>query len=207
MDVLISGSRWRRVTAALLLPLLITACTSSTDRDVRVTASEGASEGASARLAAEPATAEPVPRDNAELIDYLGRQPFVTAEAGYRAAYLLWRGTSFDGDFAALRDELVAAGIADRVWNHAADQRLLAADVGYLVCRAGEINRSLNWSLLRLGRYAWRDLVLLRIAPNGGGELNYVSGGEFQGILRRADAYVAQRDAEGGTVELGAAPQ
>ncbi|MBI5864499.1 MAG: hypothetical protein HZB38_08325 [Planctomycetes bacterium] len=55
----------------------------------------------------------PCPQNsNAELMDYISDQPFVTAEAGYRATYVLWKGQPFEGDFAALAAELGQARIA-----------------------------------------------------------------------------------------------
>jgi hypothetical protein len=70
-------------------------------------------------------------------------------------------------------------------------------EVGYLMCRAAEIEQSLNWRLLRLGRYAYRDLRYLGIAGPGG-EFGLMSGGEFQGILRRTEDYM-----EDDTITLG----
>lgn len=141
--------------------------------------------------------AAPVPHGNVELIAYLGNQPFVTAEAGYRAAYLLHAGESFDGDFAALREELRTQALINPHWRHAAGDRLNRGEVGYLMCRAAEIEQSLNWRLLRLGRYAYRDLRYLGIAGPGG-EFGLMSGGEFQGILRRTEDYM-----ENDTITLG----
>lgn len=132
----------------------------------------------------------PVPTDSsAALMDYIGGQPLVTADAGYRAAYMLWQGEMFDGDFPALRRELIAAQVIDDCWNHASDTFLTRADVGYMVCRAADINTGLNWMLLGLGRYAYRELQYHQIAGPGG-ELSLVGGGEFQGIIRRADEYI-----------------
>jgi hypothetical protein len=156
---------------------------------------------------AEPTDMVPPPTDsNAALMEYVGDQPFVTADAGYRAAYVLWSGEVSADDFAALRARLVEAGLADRVWSHGPQSRLTRADVGYLVCRAAGVRTGVNWNLLGLGRYAYRELQYHGIAGPGG-DLGLVSGGEFQGILRKAEDYRARQAREGEAVELGARPQ
>lgn len=151
------------------------------------------------------ADAGPVPTDNAALLDYVGDQPYVTAEVGYRVAYILWKGDSFAGEYGELTDELVAGRIIDDCWNYGPHHRLARADIGYMVCRAANINTGLNWQLLGLGRYAYRELIYHDIAKPAG-ELGLVSGGEFQGIVRRADAYRAAHASASDQAQLGAAP-
>jgi hypothetical protein len=155
----------------------------------------------------EPAaTAEPVPVDNVELVSYIGRQPFITAEPAYRAAYLLRYGDAFTGDYDQLRTLLADEGLVGRSWQHPPTQRLNRGEIGYLLCRTAQIEQSLNWILFRLGRYAYRDLQLLGIAGPGG-EFSLVSGGEFQGILRRTENYMQENRIElAPDPVLGAAP-
>lgn len=131
------------------------------------------------------------PESNAELIEQIGNLPYLTAEPGYRAVYILWRGEPFAGDFDALAAELKAGGIASQAWRHRSDTFLDRAAVGYLVARACGIRTGLNWQLTGLGRYAYRELVYRGIAhPRS--EWSLISGGEFLGILSRAEEYLQQ---------------
>lgn len=138
-------------------------------------------------------TSDPPPTDSsAELTLYIGGQPYVTADAGYRAAYALWKGESFSGDFAALTSALEAGEIVSADWDLPADASLNRSAVGYMVCRACDIRTGINWHLTGHGRYAWRELLYRGIALSGG-ELGLISGGEFLGVLKRADEYLARR--------------
>jgi hypothetical protein len=131
-----------------------------------------------------------VPTDsNAELVDYIGNQPYVTAEAAYRAVYILWRGEVFEGDYDALVGELEEGRLIASGWHHAPDDFVDRAAVGYLVARACDIRTGLNWQLLGLGRYAWRELIYHRIA-HASSEYGLISGGEFLGVLARAEEYL-----------------
>lgn len=139
------------------------------------------------------ATDEPVPADqNAELIVFISDQPYVTAEAGYRAIHVLCTGAVFDGDYAALQSDLIERDVVARKWGHHPDECLDRAAVGYMVARAVEIRTGLNWQLFGLGRYAWRELIYRGIA-HPGSEYNLVSGGEFLGILARAEEFRFER--------------
>lgn len=152
------------------------------------------------RTTSQPA----VPREgNAALIAYISDQPLVTAEAAYRATYLLAKGASFAGDFEALADALRSDGLISKGWQYAADQFVDKAAIGFMICRACKIQTGVNWNLTGLGRYAWRELLFHRIAE-GGSEYGLMSGGEFVGLLLRADDYLRRTgkgQAEG--VELG----
>lgn len=140
------------------------------------------------------ATSQPVvPTDgSAALAEYIGAQPLLTAEPACRAAYTLWRGESFTGAYDALLGELRDGGIIPPGFDAPADQYVNRATVGFMICRACDIRRGVNWPLTGLGRYAWRELIYLNIA-RGGGELALVRGGEFLGILLRADDYLVRR--------------
>ena len=104
---------------------------------------------------------------------------------------MLWKGDDFAGDYAALRSKLESEGIVPQVWQHAADRPLTRADVGFLICRACGIHTGVWWNILPLGRFAYRELIYNDIARPGG-DYALVSGGEFQGILRRAERYLAR---------------
>lgn len=180
-----------------LLPLTcaLPGCQSTQPRSDAPTATEAA--------ATQPA----MPTDSsAALTSWLADQPFVTAEAASRAAYALWRGEMFDGDFAALRAELAAGGLVPRGWNAPADAHISRGVAARMVARAIDLPPGLDSWLTGLGRYAWRDLQFHNIAGPGG-ELPRISGGEFVGLLGRADEYRAQRE-RGRTpsVELGQRP-
>lgn len=138
------------------------------------------------------APALPAQDDNAGLLEYINDQPFITAEPGFRAVYILWRGVPFEGDFTALTAALESERIVDPLWNLAPDARLDRATVGVLVCRACGIRSGLNWFITGMGRYAYRELVYHEIAQPAG-ELAYVPGGEFVGILQRAEKWMTAR--------------
>ena len=136
------------------------------------------------------APTSPVPRaGTAELVLHIGDQPFVTAEPAYRAVYALAKGDSFSGDFAELTEKLRADGLIGKDWNYAADRCLDRGTVAFMVCRACKIQSGVNWMLTGLGRYAWRELQYKRIAGDGS-EYGLMSGGEFVGLLSRAEDYL-----------------
>jgi len=144
------------------------------------------------------APTNPVPRaGTAELVLHIGDQPFVTAEPAYRAIYALAHGESFAGDFAELTDKLRADSLIGKDWNYAADRCLDRGTVAFMVCRACKIQSGVNWMLTGLGRYAWRELQYKRIAGDGS-EYGLMSGGEFVGLLSRAEDYL-QHSGQGGT--------
>ncbi|MBN2447941.1 MAG: hypothetical protein JXO22_14510 [Phycisphaerae bacterium] len=153
------------------------------------------------------ATQQDVPTgSSAELMEYIGNQPFVTAETGYRAAHMIYFGEPFDGDFDELRSVLIANDVANRGWKHAEGDALTRSDIGFLICRACNIRTGVNWTLFGLGRYGYRELQYHQIAGPGG-EFALVSGGEFQGIVRRADEYQRRvGQAPAASAELGAEP-
>lgn len=133
-----------------------------------------------------------VPTDqNAELMEFIGEQPYVTAEPVYRAVYILWKGADsmFRGTYEELQSELEAARIIDPLWKLPPDTALDRATIGYMIARVCNIRTGLNWQLLGLGRYAYREVVYRGIAEPAG-DLGLVSGGEFLGILLRAEQYM-----------------
>jgi len=153
------------------------------------------------------ATTQPdVPREgNGALFEYVAGQPYVTVEPAYRAIYLLWKGDPLTGDFEALTQALVEARIVRPEWKYPPDAMIDRGSVGYLVCRAARVRSGLNWQLTGLGRYAWRELNYLGIATPIS-EYGYVPGGQFVGILSRAEDYVRGRGpGEVPRVELGPA--
>lgn len=154
----------------------------------------------------QPTSQAALPESNAELVEYIGGQPYVTAEPACRTIYALWKGETFTGSY----DELVVALKDGRIvpasWDHPADAHIDRAAAGYMICRACEIKSGVNWWLTGLGRYAWRELTYKGIA-RGGSEWKRVSGGEFLGLLVRADAYLVQRHRGNATsIELGTSP-
>lgn len=148
-----------------------------------------------------PADAPAAPASgNAALVEYIADQPFVTADAAYRAAYVLWKGSAFAGDYASLSAELVAHNIADRGWRFPANEYIDRGTAAYLVCRAADIRGGVNWTLTGLSRYAWRELQYRNIAgPES--DWGLIRGGEFLGIVQRADDERVRR--EGAQMQLG----
>jgi hypothetical protein len=160
------------------------------------------------RAAMPRTTTQPaVPTDtNAELVEYISDLPYVTAEAAYRAVYILANNEIFDGDFDTLAGEMKAGGLVGHGWGYGADSFVDRAAIGYLVARACGIRAGLNWQLTGLGRYAWRELIYRRIA-HPSGESGLISGGEFLGLLARAEEYVhSVGRAPGERAELGSEP-
>ncbi len=135
---------------------------------------------------------------SAALADYIADEPYVTVEPAYRATYALWKGEGFGGDFEALSAALREGHVISSGWQYDPQALIDRASVGYMFCRACEIRTGLNWRLTGLGRYAWRELQYRGIADPGS-EYGYVAGGQFVGMLSRAEQYVAKR-------EGGAAP-
>lgn len=152
-------------------------------------------------------SAEPLSEDaltsSGGLIEYIGNQPFVTAETGYRAAYAMAKGEMYSGDFESLQSTLVQQGIAREAWELSSGDPLRRAHVGYLICRAADIKTGLNWQLTGLERYAYRELAYLGIAK-GAGEYGLMPGGEFQGILTATEEYLSQGQTD--RVRLGPRP-
>lgn len=148
---------------------------------------------AGCRVTLMRSTTQPaVPTDqNAELMAFIGEQPYVTAEPAYRAVYILWKGADamFRGPYEELQAELEAARIIDPIWKLPPDTPVDRATVGYMIARVCNIRTGLNWQLLGLGRYAYREVAYRGIAEPAG-DLGLVSGGEFLGILLRAEQYM-----------------
>lgn len=155
------------------------------------------------RSASAPALPE---TGNADLMEYIGGLPLLTAEPAYRAVHILWKGEVFEGDFATLTGALEENRIVDPGWKHGPDTAVDRGAVGYMVCRAAQVRGGLNWTLTGLGRYAYRELVHHEIAAPAG-EFNLITGGEFLGIVARAEAYLHEREkAARPKVELGEEP-
>ncbi len=136
------------------------------------------------------ATQPAVPTEtNAELVEYISDLPYVTAESAYRAVHILSKGEVFQGDFGTLAAEMNTSGLIGNGWGHDADTFVDRAAVGHLVARACDIRTGLNWRLTGLGRYAHRELIYRGIA-HPSGEYGLISGGEFLGVLARAEEYL-----------------
>ena len=145
-----------------------------------------------------------VPDRNAELVQYITDQAYITAEPAYRAVYVLAKGDALEGEFDELSATLAADGLIGKSWDYAPQRCLTRADVGFMICRACRIRTGVNWTLTGLGRYAWRELIYHEIA-NGGDENRLMSGGEFVGILLRAEEYLTRtHQHERPPIELGA---
>jgi hypothetical protein len=185
------------ITAALIT-LALGGCRAMQSHDAP--ASQPAESSHSGALPSEAA------QSSAALMEYIGDQPYVTQDAGYRAAYTLWRGASFTGSFDALAEELRGGHIIGRSWRDDPQRLLTRIHAGYMVCRATGIKSGLNWRLFGHGRYAWRELIYREIAQPSS-EMNYISGGEFLGVITRADEYAAKRGrTPAPNLELGPRP-
>ena len=159
--------------------------------------------------AAGPHAANPVAvpsETNAELVEYISDQPYVSAEAAYRAVFILAKGEIFHGDYEALATEMRGNGLIGQTWSYASDTFVDRAAIGFLVPRACHIRSGLNWQVTGLGRYAYRELIFRRIA-HPSGELGLISGGEFLGVLARAEEYLRKAgESPEPTAELGEPP-
>lgn len=144
--------------------------------------------GCSSRNGSPAATQPAPPEGNAALLHYIADQPYVTADAGYRAIHILWKREPFVGSFDELTTSLRDGRIIGESWKHAPATRLTRADIGFMVCRACDIRTGINWVVTGMGRYAWRELQFKNIA-GGGGELGYIRGAELVSVLSRAGEY------------------
>ncbi len=161
--------------------------------------------GIATRPAAARGPATP-PRDNALLVAWIGDQPYVTAEAACRSIWWLWRGEAGPGSFEALLSGLREAGIAPPGWTPEPTDKIRRATAGYMLCRTIGLRSGLNWRLFGLGRYAWRELVYRGLALPAG-ELGFVRGGEFLGLLQRCEGWmIDRRRATYPHAELGSMP-
>lgn len=131
---------------------------------------------------------------SAELVRYISDQPFVTAEPAYRAIYALWKGEAFDGDFDALTTKMRTEKLIGKDWDYEPNRYLERGTIAFMVCRACRIKGGINWALTGLGRYAWRELQFKGIAGDGS-EYGLMSGGEFVGMLLRAEDYLQRTGA------------
>ncbi len=149
--------------------------------------------------------AEPPPADgNAPLMVYIQQLPFITAEAGYRATHILWKKQVFEGDFDALTATLREGKVIGD-WDYGPDDALNRSAVGHMICRACDIRGGANWLLTGMGRYAWRELNYLEIASPLS-EYGYVPGGQFLGILARAEEFQYKWRESAEPVQLGDEP-
>jgi hypothetical protein len=158
--------------------------------------------GCQTTLPAKPGD-PPIPaHSNAELIAHISDLSYVTAEPAFRAVYTLSTAETFDGDFETLSATMLDEGLIPRRWKYTPDRLVDRGAVGYMICKACRIQTGVNWNLTGLGRYAWRELVYRRIAEPSS-EYGYVSGGEFVGILLRADDYLQRTQTPVPRAELG----
>ena len=162
------------------------------------------STGCQAPMLRGPAAEKTVPTEtNAELCEYISNLPFVTSEACLRAVHVLRHGDVFPGDYGELSAQLQAEDLP--VPDVSANTFLTRADVGKIIARACDVRSGLNWRLTGLGRYAWRELQYKRIARISG-EYGLVSGGEFLGVLARAEEYMYEQGSIADRAELGSEP-
>lgn len=142
-----------------------------------------------------------VPGDtNAELIEHIAEMPYVTADAAYRAIYILVNDDVFQGDYAELKTVLRQRGlpIADLA-PHECPTRQEIAKILVEVCG---VMPGLNYRLTGFGRYALRDLQYARIVRTRN-DYGPLSGGEFLGMLGRAEDYMLEQKGLGKPVDLG----
>lgn len=126
---------------------------------------------------------------NAELVEYISDQPYVSAEAAGRTVFVLATGNVFDGDYGTLQTAMRSNGLLPRGWRHGPGDYLTRDEASFLIAKAIHLRSGLNWRLTGLGRYAHRELIYRGIAHPGSG-LKLLSGGEFLGMLERANEYL-----------------
>lgn len=122
-------------------------------------------------------------------MEYISEQPFVTANAAYRAIWLMVETEPFSGGFDELTEALVDRQIVDARWHYDALQFIDNATAAYMISRAAHINSSINFALTGLGRYAWKELQYRRIAEPGS-EWSLTTGGQFLALLTKTDDYL-----------------
>jgi hypothetical protein len=139
---------------------------------------------------------------NAELIEHIAEMPYVSADAAYRALHILRTNEVFEGDFDSLKAAMSDQDVSgDLQANECPDRQELCR----AIVRACDISPGLNYRLTGLGRYALRDLQYQRIVRTQN-DYGPISGGEFLGILARAEEYMRERHPDVPGADLGTEP-
>jgi hypothetical protein len=147
-------------------------------------------------ITAPAPSVEPDSLDDVTFLSQLADRPMVSVAEAYRAVLILADGQDDAQSFAERQDKLVARGIARAAWGLGPDQAIDKGAVAYMVMRTCQIHGGLNcrtfgsWGLGDR-RYAFRELVYQRLLPDdAGSDYQVISGGEFVGLLHKADEHM-----------------
>ena len=168
-------STTRYVTAGLVgATLLVTGCT----------------------ITAPPPSIEPGTLDDVTFLSYLADRPMVSVDEAYRAVLILADGQDDAQSFAERQDKLVARGVVRTAWGLKPSQAIDKGAVAYMVMRTCQVRGGLNcrafgsWGLGDR-RYAFRELMYQELLPGDAGtDYQVISGGEFVGLLHKADEHM-----------------
>jgi hypothetical protein len=145
---------------------------------------------------------DPATLPDTEFLNYLADRPLVSVDEACRAVLILTDGTDESGSFQQRFDKLQARGIVRPAWKLRPDQAVDKGTVAYMVMRGCRIPGGVNAHLFGswgLGdrRYAVRELMFENLLPeDAGSDYQLISGGEFIGLLHKADQYLQERATE-----------
>ena len=142
---------------------------------------------------------DPVTVSDSDFVHYLAQVSLVTTDEAFRAMLILVDGQDGSKSFEERRDRLVQRDIVNPAWITGPEYVIDRGAVAAMVCRACKLTGGINlviFGSMGLGdrRYALRELVYREIMTTGA-DYAPVSGGEFVGILTRADALLAEQGA------------
>ncbi len=128
----------------------------------------------------------------------LPAEPVVTVAEAYRAVLILADGDDTHEDFAAREQALISRGMVRPEWGLERDQAIDRGTIAYMLYRMLEMRGGVDMTLFGswgLGdrRYALRELTYRGLMSKSA-TYQYISGGEFVYLLRKADEYRSERN-------------
>lgn len=128
---------------------------------------------------------------------YLAEVDLVTVDEAYRAMLILADGEDTSKSFDERRTKLESRGIARSAWGLQPENVVDSGSVAYMVCRICDIDGGVNMHVFgRAGlgdrRYAVRELIYREMIDDTV-DYQYMTGGAFFALLRKADALMEEK--------------
>ena len=124
---------------------------------------------------------------DAQFLFELSNKKYCSTDDAYRGMLFLIDDKDTSKDFEERTTRLVMHGVADKNWTHNPNATVTKGKVAYMLVRALEIRGGVMYNITNAcPRYALRELIHKGIII-GGTEYSKLSGGEYVGILGRAD--------------------
>jgi len=147
-------------------------------------------------ITAPAPSVEPGSLDDVTFLSHLADRPMVSVDEAYRAILILADGQDDAQSFAEREEKLLARGMVRTAWGLKPSQAIDKGAVAYMVMRTCQIRGGLNchafgsWGLGDR-RYAFRELMYQELLPgDSGSDYQVISGGEFVGLLHKADEHM-----------------